>query len=156
MIKSRMTKVANHIFPRQSRFRGIAFALSEIPLLIAFGALALLVIASVRAGRPIFEPNDLRTAFFFAMTFGVLSGYFFSSVLLVALYSYRLSWMMRTVTSVILFLVHVAVFLILVGDGSLSGADLGLVALGVISVVLADATASLLWWQFAISSRMAS
>lgn len=125
--------------------RGIAYAISEVALMIIYGAVALLGYGASQAAIPHVALSDIRVALLMSLGFMVLSGYVLTLPLLYAFYNYRQSWAVRAILNVSLFLVHVAIFLFLVGSSHVGLIDLPLVLLGVVSVVVTEATAGLLW-----------
>ena len=133
--------------------RAIAYAISEVALMIVFGALALLGYGASEAvstpGQDIVALSEVRVALLMSMGFMVLSGYVVTLPLLYAFYNYRQPWIKRATLNAGLFLAHVAIFLYLVGSSPVGLIDLPLVLLGLVSVVLAEATASLFWARFA-------
>jgi hypothetical protein len=120
---------------------------SELALMLIYWALALLVYGAKETaftlGQADLTFSDIRIALLFSAGFMVLSGYVFSVVFLYAFYSYRKSWTTRAVLNAGLFLVHFAIFGVLVGSSHLNVTDLPLAILGVVGVLAAVATTGL-------------
>lgn len=133
-----------------SKYRSIGLAISELALMLIYGAVALvgygaLTSETTHGQERILALSDIRVALLMSGSFMVLSGYVVSVVLFHVLYTYRQSWTRRAVVNGCLFLVHVAIFAFLVGSSPFSLPDLPLVLFGVAGVVVAEATASIFW-----------
>jgi len=145
---------ANHREPEVKKLNGnirpLLFALSDALVMIVYGAVALFGLGCLSAGEAFTVTfYDVRIALLFSTGFMVLSGYVISLVASICIYSHRLPWVRRASLSLGLFFAHMVFFLFLMGEPPFSVFDLISVMFGAATVVLAEATNSLLWGRFA-------
>ncbi len=129
--------------------RRVALVLSEVALMVIFGAFILLGYSLLTSGA---EQNyasnmlltNLKNAFLFSLSFMVLSGFFVSVIIVSSLRKSQLSWKRRALFDSALLIIHTAIFVTVFGE-SYSVSDASLVILGIVVVVLSEAISDLPW-----------
>lgn len=127
----------------------LGFLLTEIALLILFGAAMLFIgTASLHPAEgnvsALFTLFNIKIALISSISFMIMSGYFITLILVYTLYSHKLSWLSRAILNGTLFLIHSAIFYFFFGE-SFSLADSIIIVAGCISVFLTEFVSNILW-----------
>ena len=126
-----------------------ALAFSELAIMVLFGGLALLGYGLLTSGTErnyasSLLPSDVKTALLFSLSFIVLSGFFISVIVVSSLRRLKMSWRKRAIIDSVLLIIHIIIFIAVFGN-DYSVSDSPLVVLGIIVVVLSEATVGWLW-----------
>lgn len=133
-----------------STSRLLLFWITELALLIAFGALAVLVAVGVDSTDPdigahLLSADEIRRAAGAAVLFVILSGYGVSIGVLCVLFRDRLLARSHTAFAVLSFFVHACFFLFVLRGHAPMSSGLRLAAFGTIAVLCARAAQYAIW-----------
>ncbi len=127
--------------------RHLGFLATQLALVVLFGAVSLFANREwLRQGEVILPTlADVEIALLFAIGFMLLSGFTVSLVIAFILYGRKHTWRRRSLLSGALYIIHMGVFWVLMGDSLPTSSDWLVMASGLIAIFLAERSTDAIW-----------